>query len=435
MASSKSVQSASMPPVAAGAFAYVTTLFFAWGFITAAIDPLIPTVRSVFNLGYAESMLTQFAFFMAYGLVSLPAALLLGRAGFAGSIVIALTAMVAGCALMPVAAAVDNYGIVLIALFVIAAGITLLQVAANPLAAALGDPKGAHFRLTFSQAFNSLGTVLAPFLGAALLLRGGVFGATGEHAANRAETLQNVALSFALIAVFLVALAFMMFRAKGRIAAASAHIDVRTVSPLRAFSSPWALAGATAIFLYVGAEVSIGSVMINFLSQQDILGASPEEGGRLLSLYWGGAMVGRFIGSGVLAKAPAGLVLAAAAACAALLCSVVLAGHGVGAAAAALSIGLFNSVMFPTIFTLTLQRSSAPTSSVSGLLCMAIVGGALLPVLTGAIADAASLSAAFVVPLAAYGAISAFGTLALRGEERLSPRPSAAGAYVNSVEG
>lgn len=398
----------------ANAFANVTMLFFAWGFITAAIDPLIPVVRSVFSLSYAESMLTQFAFFMAYGLVSLPAALFVSRAGYANSTLFALAAMIAGCLLMPVATAADSYEIVLVALFVIASGITLLQVAANPLAAALGDPKRSHFRLTLSQAFNSLGTVAAPLLGAILLLRGGVFAEGADHSVSRGETLSSVALSFSLIAGFVAVLAAAMWRAKARISKASAHICAGAVSPLRAFSSPWALAGAAAIFLYVGAEVSIGSIMINLLADPEILGASEETAGRLLSLYWGGAMIGRFIGSAALTKAPAALILCAAGVGATLLCFTVFVSGGVMAAVAALAIGLFNAIMFPTIFTLTLQRSDAPTSAVSGLLCMAIVGGAIIPLLTGVAADRAGLSASFLIPLAAYCAISFFAFLCAR---------------------
>jgi FHS family L-fucose permease-like MFS transporter len=397
------------------ALVYVTSLFFAWGFVTATIDPLIPSVRSIFSLSYAESMLTQFAFFLAYGVVSLPAGMLVARKGYARSILYALGAMIAGCLLIPVATTLRNYEFVLVALFVIASGITLLQVAANPLAAVLGAPERSHFRLTLSQAFNSLGTVLAPFIGSVLMLRGGVFGENGaaDLEASRTESLRNIDTSFVIIALAIAALAFFIWRVRRSIsAAAPEHLEY--VSPLQAFRSRWAVLGAVAIFLYVGAEVSIGSIMINFLEQPSVLAVSAETAGRLLSLYWLGAMVGRFIGSALLIRVPAGRLLTVAALAAGLLCLIVSQSSGVTAAGAAIAVGLFNSIMFPTIFTLTLERSNAPVASTSGLLCMAIVGGALLPVLAGHVADIASIALAFLVPMAAYVGIALFAAAAAK---------------------
>jgi FHS family L-fucose permease-like MFS transporter len=402
------------------AFAYVTTLFFVWGFVTSSIDPLVPSVKSVFHLSYAESLLTQFAWFVAYAVASLPAAAILGRIGFPRSIVAGLVTMIVGCVLMPAATALDNYWIVLAALFVIAAGVTLLQVAANPLAAALGRPEGSHFRLNLSQAFNSLGTVLGPMIGSFLILRGGVFAGQATEAARQA-TLSNVDHQFLLIAVVIAALAVFLWLVRGRLSVAGAAAEAG--SPLAAFRSPWALFGAAAIFLYVGAEVAIGSILINFLQQPDILAVSAERAGRLLSFYWGGAMVGRLVGSLLLTRIPAGRVLGLAAGVAALLCAVVTQSHGHVAAWSAIAIGLFNSVMFPTIFTLTLERSSAPAASSSGLLCMAIVGGAVLPQVFGQIADRSSLAAAFVVPLLAYGCIIAFALVGRRATAVLTPAP------------
>jgi MFS transporter, FHS family, L-fucose permease len=397
------------------ALVYVTSLFFIWGFVTATIDPLVPSVRSIFSLSYAESMLTQFAFFLAYGVVSLPAGIIVARQGYSRSILYALGAMVLGCLLIPAATAVRNYELVLAALFVIASGITLLQVAANPLAAVLGPPERSHFRLTLSQAFNSLGTVLAPYIGAVLMLRGGVFGANSgaDLEASRTESLRNIDTSFILIAVAITALAFFIWRVRGRIAAAAPqHLEF--ASPLQAFRSRWAVLGAIAIFLYVGAEVSIGSIMINFLEQKNILSVSAETAGRVLSLYWLGAMIGRFIGSALLMRVSAGRLLMLAALVAGVLCLTVTQSLGVTAAGAAIAVGLFNSIMFPTIFTLTLERSTAPVASTSGLLCMAIVGGALLPVFAGHVADVAGLSVAFLVPMAAYFGIAIFAAAAAR---------------------
>jgi FHS family L-fucose permease-like MFS transporter len=407
------------------AFATVTTLFFMWGFVTASIDPLVPSVKAVFSLTYAESMLTQFAFFLAYGVISLPAAFVLEKVGYAWTILFALAAMLAGCLLMPVATHFNAYWFVLVALFVIAGGITQLQVAANPLAALLGPPKGSHFRLTLSQTFNSLGTVIAPIIGSYLILRGGVFeGAIS--AASRDVTLRNVDTQFITIAVILVVLGLFLWRLR-RLLHVPHEMDDANASPFAAFASRWALFGGLAIFLYVGAEVSIGSIMINFLHAPAIMNVSFAEAGRLLSFYWGGAMVGRALGSAVLIRVRADRVLAAAAVVAMLLCLVVTQQSGLvtlmfgGVTAgqvagfAAIAIGFFNSIMFPTIFTLTLERSSAPTPSTSGLLCMAIVGGAVLPVITGYTADHAGLTLAFFVPLVSYVCIAIF---ALAGASR-----------------
>jgi FHS family L-fucose permease-like MFS transporter len=398
------------------AFATVTTLFFAWGFVTASIDPLVPSVRSVFSLTYAESMLTQFAFFLAYGVISLPAAVVLEKLGYAKTVMLALGAMVAGCLLMPLATHVSAYWFVLAALFVIAAGITQLQVAANPLAALLGAPERSHFRLTLSQTFNSLGTVLAPVIGSYVMLRGGVFSGLSSDAA-RTATLRNVDTQFLAIAAVIVLLALFIWMQR-RLLSVPHELDDASASPFAAFSSRWALFGGLAIFLYVGAEVSISSIMINFLHQPRIMDLKYEDAGRLLGIfYWGGAMLGRGLGSVLLTRAPASQVLAFAAIAALLLCLIVTGTGGNIAGCAALAVGFFNSIMFPTIFTLTLERSSAPTAATSGLLCMAIVGGAILPVITGLTADHLGIALAFFVPAASYIVIAVFAVSAK------SPRP------------
>jgi FHS family L-fucose permease-like MFS transporter len=407
-----------------------------WGFITATIDPLVPSVRAVFSLSYTESMLTQFAFFLAYGVISLPAAFVLEKLGYARTILLALGAMLAGCLLMPAATHLGAYGFVLVALFVIAAGITQLQVAANPLAALLGKPEGSHFRLTLSQTFNSLGTVLAPVIGSYLILRGGVF-AGAVSAASRDVTLRNVDTQFIAIAVTLVILGLFLWWLR-RLLRVPQERGGANASPFAAFTSRWALFGGLAIFLYVGAEVSIGSILINFLHLPSIMNVSYEAAGRLLGLYWGGAMVGRALGSALLIRVPANRVLAAAAIVALLLCLVVtqesgfvtltFGGTTAGriAGIAALAVGFFNSVMFPTIFTLTLERSTAPTPSTSGLLCMAIVGGAVLPVVTGYAADRINLSAAFFVPLVAYVCIAIFALASARRSAQAAAVPISA---------
>jgi FHS family L-fucose permease-like MFS transporter len=404
------------PNTLRAAFIAVTTLFFAWGFITAMIDPLIPSVRAIFNLTYTQSMLTQFAFFMSYGIVSLPGAALVARAGYGRSILIALVAMIVGCLFMPFATYVQRYELVLVALFIIGSGITVLQLAANPLAAVLGPPERSHFRLTFSQAFNSLGTVIAPYLGSMLLLRGGVFDTNGAAAdeASRAASLHNIDTGFLAIAAMIALLLIFIWRFSGRLSRAAPPAAPAHDSVLHALQSRWALLGAAAIFLYVGAEVSIGSVMINFLHQPDVLDVSFERAGKLLALYWLGAMVGRFAGSALLTRFRATFLLAIAAAIAALLCLTVSQGAGMVAGGCAIAVGLVNSIMFPTIFTITLERSTASAAATSGLLCMAIIGGALLPRVAGLIADASTLHTVFFLPAAAYVAITFFAMSAAR---------------------
>jgi FHS family L-fucose permease-like MFS transporter len=389
-------------------FATVTTLFFMWGFITVSIDPLIAALKSIFELNNAEAMLAQFAFFMAYFVVSLPAAALIARLGNSKSIIFALGVMVAGCLIVPAATHFDTFALVLVALFVIASGITILQVVANPLAAELGPPERSHFRLTFSQAFNSFGTWLAPRLVSGVILAGGIFAVT--HGAQvtpelRADSFRRIDSVFLAIAGALVLLAIFIFVFRRLLDVVKPVDEGQRPSVMTALKSRWGLIGAVAIFLYVGAEVSIGSAMTNFLHEPDMLNVSLEEAGKLVSYYWGGAMVGRFIGSGLLTFVRAHRLLAVFALGACLLCLSVTQLSGSTAAYLALSIGLFNSIMFPVIFTLTLERSSAAPAATSGLLCLAIVGGAILPYIYGMIADAAGLHTAYFLPAVAYALI------------------------------
>jgi FHS family L-fucose permease-like MFS transporter len=284
-------------------FATVTTLFFMWGFITVSIDPLIAALKALFDLSYAQAMLTQFAFFMAYFVVSLPAAALIARLGNSKSIMFALGVMVAGCLIVPAATYFETYSLVLVALFVIASGITILQVVANPLAAALGPPERSHFRLTFSQAFNSFGTWLAPRLVSGVILAGGIFAVT--HGAEitpelRAESFRKIDSVFLAIAGALVLLALFIFVFRKLLDVTKPVDEGQRPSVATALKSPWAVFGSVAIFLYVGAEVAIGSAMTNFLHEPDMLNIPLEEAGKMVSYYWGGAMVGRLIGSALL---------------------------------------------------------------------------------------------------------------------------------------
>ena len=406
---------ASSAPRQGLAFVYVTTLFFIWGAVTSVNDILLPAVKEIFTLTDTQSFLTQFAFFMAYFVVSLPAAAVDQKLGSARSIILALGIMVVGCLLMPVATHVRSYSIVLVALFVIASGITLLQVAANPLSAVLGAPEKSHFRLVLSQAFNSFGTVIGPYLAAHTLLQGGLFAGGEPTEAKIAESLGRIDIAYYFIAAVIVLLAIFLFSVRDRITNAAPNLESHAGGVGQALGSKWALLGAGAIFLYVGAEVSIGSTMVNFLEQPSILAITAAEAGKLVSLYWLGAMIGRFVGSGLLTVVPANRLLTLVAGVAALLCLTVSQISGHPAATLAIAIGLFNSIMFPVIFTLTLERSTAPAPATSGLLCMAIVGGALMPLVFAKVADmTASRSTAFLVPMACYILITLFALAAGR---------------------
>lgn len=396
-----------------GAFISVTTLFFAWGFITSNNDPLIVALRAVFDLNYTEALMTQLVFFLAYGLMSLPAASLGNRLGPVNTIVTALGVMIFGCLLVQFSARFDSYAPILMALFVLAVGITTLQVAANPLAAALGPQSTSHFRLTFAQTFNSLGVVVGVHYGSWIMLGDKVINDKAGPITDpvlRAEALGAVNHAFTIMAGMLAVLVlFVLFQRKRITDAAEGIGPMPQASVLDALKSRWALLGAAAIGLYVGAEVSIGSIMINFLNEKDILGLPFEAGGQYLAnIYWMGALVGRFIGSFLLTRIAAPRLLAINALIAAVLCGTVFMTSGPVAAYAALGVGLFNSIMFPTIFTITLERSGVSQSSTSGLLCLAIVGGAILPLLVGRVADSISLSAAFVLPMLAYVFITGF---------------------------
>ena len=402
------------------AFAAVTSLFFAWGFITSNNDPLIVALRTAFHLDYTEALLTQIVFFLAYGLLSLPAAWLTSRVGAVDMILGSLALMASGCLLVFVSASAGDFWPILAALFVLAGGFTALQVAANPLAAELGAPQRSHLRLNFAQAFNSLGVVVGVHFGSFVMLGGPALRAisnTRMDLVRRGELLHAVDRAFLIMAGLLAGLVLLFaFLRAFLIRAAPSHRTVAPAGMFEALRSPWAMFGAAAIGLYVGAEVSIGSIMINFLNQPRILGLPFEVAGSYLAnFYWGGALCGRLVGTVLLTKVRATHLLGVCGVVAALLCLTVLATHGPVAGYAALLIGFFNSVMFPTIFTITLERSGVSQSATSGLLCLAIFGGAMLPLAVGTIADRLGLSASFIVPLAAYAFVAFFAVAARAG--------------------
>jgi FHS family L-fucose permease-like MFS transporter len=379
----------------------------------------VAAVKNIFSLSNVEAQLSTFAFFIAYGIMSLPAAMLVRRLSAVRSVIAALLVMVCGCLIILLASNASAYQGVLVGLFVVASGITVLQVAANPLAAALGPPARTHFRLTLSQAFNSLGTVLGPLVGATLLLAGlDTKAGSTISAGGRVQALRSIDTAFLIIAGLIIVLVAFIWTMRGRIQAAVSRsvgsaVGLRAIV-LSAVTSRWALLGGLAIFLYVGAEVSIGTQMALFLHDPLIWNEPLQHAGYYVSLYWLGATAGRFGGSALMIAIPAHRLLAVATACAAAMCLFVFTIGGSPAGYAALGIGLFNSIMFPTIFTLTLERSTAGDEATSGFLCMSIVGGALVPLVAGAISDGFGYIASFVIPLLCYAALCAFALMAGR---------------------
>ena len=418
-----------------GAFATVTTLFFAWGLITSLIDPLVAAVKGVFRLSDVEAQLSASAFFIAYGIMSFPAAALLARLRPARTILLALALMIIGCMVMLGAANTEVYGLVLAGLFVLASGITLLQVAANPLAAALGAPERSHFRLTFSQAFNSLGTFVGPYLGAVLFLKGvEVKHGTVLTPEVRGAALAGIDRAFFWIAGLIFLLLVFIWASRRRLAPenlADSERPRQGRTLLReAFASRWAVLGAGALFLYVGAEVAIGTQLSLLLNSDAVLGLPLESAAKLVSLYWGGAMIGRLIGTVLLTRVSAAKLLRTNTAIACLLCLYVALIGGPSAGYAALMIGLFNSIMFPLIFSLTLERSTASQEATSGLLCFAIIGGAAIPPLTGFVSQSFSnYAVSLLVPATCYALLCAFAFAVAASHAPVRP----AGAKANTI--
>jgi MFS transporter, FHS family, L-fucose permease len=396
---------------------FVVALFFAWGFATVLNDTLIPKLKGLFELSYAQVMLTQFCFFLAYFFFSIPAGLLLSRVGYVWGIVVGLVVMGGGYFLFVPAALAGVYWGFLAALFIVAGGITILQVAANPLIALLGSPEGSHSRLNLAQAFNSIGTTIGPYIGAALILSTGVTIPAAARlspetlAAYRQSEAYALQWPFLVFAALLAALAIIFwYLRRAKLPAVDQAATLGSTFAL--LKNPRLAFGMLSIFIYVGAEVSIGSVMTNYLMLPHTLALAAKEAGQMVSFYWGGAMIGRFIGSAALRVVPAGRALTVCAVVACLLTAISGLSTGTVAAVTLLAVGLFNSIMFPTIFTLAIEGEDAETPQASALLCMSIVGGAVIPVVTGIAADHIGLSLALFVPALCYIWIAAYGAIA-----------------------
>ena len=392
----------------------VIFLFFVRGFCTVLTETLVPKLKGVFELTYTEVMLTQFCFYIGFFIFSVPAAHILARIGYARAIVLGSCITMLGCLIFSPAAYLGRYPVFLAALFVLAAGITLLQVVTNPLISIAGPVRNSHSRLNLAQAFNSLGTTLAPLAGAWLFLgpaappasaRTAVIGGFAQNSDEHALQLPFLAIA---AVVGIVALVFWHGRKRPAL-----ELNVTRPTPafgFRLLKNLPLLFGVISIFVYVGAEVSIGSLIISYLTQRSILAITLTQAGELATFYWGAAMCGRFIGAAALRVVPPAGALSICGALAGLLTVASLSMTGTLAAIAIISIGLFNSIMFPTIFALALEELGPDKPEGSGMLCMAIVGGAILPVLTGVVADSRGLALALLVPAACYLWIAFYGT-------------------------
>jgi FHS family L-fucose permease-like MFS transporter len=413
------------------ALGVITTVFFMWGLLTALNDILIPHLKSTFQLDYAQVMLVQSTFFGAYFLMSLPAGKLVATLGYKNGVVAGLAIAGVGALGFWPAAALHLYGAFLAALFVLATGITVLQVAANPYVSLLGPERTSSSRLTLAQALNSLGTALALWYGGKLILSSVVQTPDAiarmapaqqlAYQTQQAHAVQGPYIGLAVV-LFLLAVFVWLFRLPA-LREATDKADAVHHSYLDVLRHPHVLFGVLGIFFYVGAEVSIGSAMVNYLSMPDIGHISEQQAAYYTSFYWGGAMVGRFLGSWLMAFLPPRRLLSLFAAVNVLLVLTTMLSHGQTAVVSVIVVGLFNSIMFPTIFALGIERMGPMTSKASSLLIMAIVGGAVVPYLLGVLADRIGLQHAFALPLLCYAYIVFYG---LSGSRIRTSTPAAA---------
>lgn len=403
-----------------GPLSILTSLFFMWGFVTCLNDILIPQLKSVFILSYTEVMLVQFCFFAAYLVASVPSGYFVERFNYQKGIIAGLTITSFGCLLFYPAAELLSYPLFLAAFFVLAFGITLLQVAANPYVTILGQPETAASRLTLTQAFNSLGTTLAPYFGSLFILTTAIK-TTDELKSLSAESLvayqttqaRLVELPYLALAGSLLAIALIFALIKLPDVTPPALEETDTGHLASDNKNAWhyrhLVLGAVGIFVYVGAEVAIGSFLVSYLGEPDIAGLSAQDASRYVSFYWGGAMLGRFVGASLMQRIPAHKLLAFNALAATTLVLITMSWNGPVAMWSILAIGLCNSIMFPTIFSLALNGLGKHTGQGSGILCAAIVGGAVVPVLQGMFADRIGIHLAFFIPALCYCYIAYYG--------------------------
>lgn len=396
------------------ALSILTTLFFMWGFITAMNDILIPHLKAVFTLTNFEAQTVNSAFFGAYALVSYPAGLLVKRVGYQKGLVVGLVIAALGCLGFALAADVHEYVVFLLALFVLASGITILQVSANPYVSHLGTENTASSRLTLTQAFNSLGTTVAPWFGATFILSVAIVSADQLALMGAAEQqdfylsqAQAVKMPYYMLGGILGLLALIFSIIHLPTLAKDETAEVNSADSI--FKHTHLILGVVAIFMYVGGEVAIGSFLVNYFGEMHIAGLPEHQAAHFVTYYWGGAMIGRFVGAFVMMKVPANKVLAVNASMVILLLIITITTSGTTAMYSILAVGFFNSVMFPTIFSLAITRLGALSSRGSGLLCVAIVGGAVIPPLQGALADTVGIQLSFILPIFCYLYILFYG--------------------------
>lgn len=397
---------------------FVFALFFIFGGITSLNDVIIPKLKELFTLNNFQASLVQVWFFVAYAVVGIPGAKLVKRIGYMRGAAAGLVTMIAGCLLFIPASQTATFSVFLFAYFVLASGVVLVQVVSNPLISLLGPPRTAPSRLTFAQAFNSLGTTIFPYFGAILIL-GSLAQVSAEQlsgakldAYRTAET-QAIVTGYLGIAAALAAVALAVWLFRNRVQG-ERHEDTSLSEGLALLKRPRFGFGALCIFLYVGAEVAVGSFLVGNLTLPESLGASPQDAGKLIPIYWGLAMLGRFAGSAVLRVVSPAAVLAFNAIGAAVLITLSIATTGTVSGYALLGVGLMNSIMFPVIFTLASEGLGSRAADGSGIINVAIVGGAVVPALYGWMADQSGLRAALILPIACYVVIAAFGVYARR---------------------
>ncbi|MBA4041325.1 MAG: glucose/galactose MFS transporter [Sphingobium sp.] len=397
---------------------FVFALFFIFGGITSLNDVIIPKLKELFTLNNFEASLVQVWFFIAYAVVGIPGAKLVKRIGYMRGAAAGLVTMIAGCLLFIPASQTATFSVFLFAYFVLASGVVLVQVVSNPLISLLGPPRTAPSRLTFAQAFNSLGTTIFPYFGAILILgslaqvSAAQLSGAKLDAYRTAET-QAIVTGYLGIAAALAAVALAVWLFRNRVQG-ERHEDTSLSEGLALLKRPRFGFGALCIFLYVGAEVAVGSFLVGNLTLPESLGASPQDAGKLIPIYWGLAMLGRFAGSAVLRVVSPAAVLAFNAIGAAVLISLSMATTGTVSGYALLGVGLMNSIMFPVIFTLASEGLGSRAADGSGIINVAIVGGAVVPALYGFMADQSGLRAALILPIACYAVIAAFGIYARR---------------------
>ena len=397
---------------------FVFGLFFIFGGITSLNDVIIPKLKELFTLSFFEASLVQFCFFIAYAVIGIPGARFVKKIGYMRGAVAGLLTMMVGCLLFIPASQSAVFGVFLFAYFILATGVVLVQIVANPLISLLGPQQTTHSRLTFAQAFNSLGTTIFPYFGSILIL-GSLATVTAAELSGAELDAYRTAESQAIVngylglaaALAIVAAVVWMFRNRLK---GEKHEETSFGEGLALLKRPRFGYGAACIFLYVGAEVAIGSFIVNYLMQADVLNIPEQEAGKLISLYWGSALVGRFIGSGLLRVVSPGLLLAAVATGAITLIAISANSTGEVAGYSLLAVGLMNSIMFPTIFSLACEKLGPRAADGSGIINVAIAGGAVIPAIYGALADATSLATALALPALCYAIIAGFGVFARR---------------------